>query len=87
MTIRINTPNGWRPNKVTPSEYEYNVTTNARDMVRETAYNVVRMVAEGHKQDSEWSRAVNLYRMACNHLRAVDVFADCFINSTYTPQL
>jgi len=57
----------------------------ATTLVRESAYNVVRTLAE-HGPDMSYSRAMNLYVEACKMLRAVDpLHCNEFIQSTYQP--
>jgi hypothetical protein len=56
-------------------------------MVRETAYNLLSIEAT-EERGHVFSRAVELYRDACVHLRTLDGTekADVFIASTYQPQ-
>lgn len=62
------------------------LSTQARTMVRETAYNLLA-IEQTEERGHLFSRAVELYRDACVHLRALDGCerADEFIASTYQP--
>lgn len=53
-----------------------------RPLVRETAYNVVRLDPRYGKGE-EYSRAKSLYVMACDALRDFDPDAEQFIRDTY----
>ena len=62
------------------------LSTQARTMVRETAYNLTA-IETTEERGHVFSRAVELYRDACVHLRTLDgrERADEFIASTYQP--
>jgi len=63
------------------------LSTQARTMVRETAYNLLS-IEQTEERGHIFSRAVELYRDACIHLRTLDGTekADAFIASTYQPE-
>lgn len=63
------------------------LSTQARVMVLETAYNLLS-IEQTEERGHVFSRAVELYRDACVHLRTLDGAekANEFIASTYQPQ-
>lgn len=59
----------------------------AKDLVRETAYHLVRLQNDPDcPKDEAYSRSFGLYRLACGLLKtALPNGADEFIRSTYNP--
>jgi hypothetical protein len=64
---------------------ESRVIWHARNLVRESGYNICMLKAESTSLGVEYSRAFGLYEEACSLLRLVDEEAETFINSSWKP--
>lgn len=79
-------PSGeWFQIAVDNTRYSRYLINHLEAMVRETAYNVCRLEADGF-QGEEYSRAADLYRTACRTLKAFSPAADTYISETYNPR-
>jgi hypothetical protein len=79
------TPKGRIRRDVKPSDYRAKVVSKACDLVRETGYHLVRLIADNAPKDESWSRSCCLYMEACELLFAVDSEAESFCLRTYDP--